>query len=139
MTRARRAERGETLVEILVTIAVVGITLTGIFGGIALAVRSSGDQQGRATAETVVRDEAEALLSPTIVYVPCATTSGYRSSYTPPSGWTASVTAVQYWDGKTPAGWLATCPSPDNGLQRITVTATRGTVTESVDVLKRMS
>ena len=42
---ARRDQRGETLVEILVTIAVVGITLTGILGGIALAVSSSGQRQ----------------------------------------------------------------------------------------------
>ncbi|HZR15534.1 MAG TPA: type II secretion system protein [Acidimicrobiia bacterium] len=139
MARGHRGERGETLVEILVTIAVVGITLTGILGGIALAVRSSGEQQGRATAETVLRDEAEAVLSRTVTYVPCATTSSYRPSYTPPSGWQASITAVQYWDGKTPAGWLGTCPSPDNGLQRLTLSATDGHVTETVDVLKRVS
>jgi type II secretory pathway pseudopilin PulG len=136
---ARRDQRGETLVEILVTIAVVGITLTGILGGIALAVSSSGQQQGRAIAETVLRDEAEALVSPSVAYVPCASTSSYHPSYTPPTGWTASITTVRYWNAKTPAGWLATCPSPDAGLQRLTLTATNGQVTETVDVLKRAS
>lgn len=136
---ARTDQRGETLVEILVTIAVVGITLTGILGGIALAVSSSGDQQGRATAETVLRDEAEALANASVAYVPCATTSSYQPSYTPPAGWSASITTVRYWDAKTPAGWLASCPAPDAGLQRLTLTATDGRVTETVDVLKRRS
>ena len=136
---ARTDQRGETLVEILVTIAVVGITLTGILGGIALAVSSSGDQQGRATAETVLRDEAEALANASVAYVPCATTSSYQPSYTPPTGWSASVTTVRYWDGKTPAGWVASCPAPDAGLQRLTLAATDGKVTETVDVVKRES
>jgi type II secretory pathway pseudopilin PulG len=136
---ARKDQRGETLVEILVTIAVVGITLTGILGGIALAVSSSGQQQGRGTAETVLRDEAEALASPSVAYVPCATPSSYHPPYAPPAGWTASISTVRYWNGQTPAGWLTTCPSPDAGLQRLTLTATDGNVTETVDVLERRS
>jgi prepilin-type N-terminal cleavage/methylation domain-containing protein len=140
------SDGGFSLAEILVTIAIVGITFTAILGGIMTSITASALQRKEATADAVVRSAAELVKdSKQNAYVNCAVLSSYPlSALTVPSGFAVNVTNVEYWTG-TVAGapyspaFQTTCPSADNGMQRITIVATSsdGQVAEKVQVIKR--
>ena len=59
--RGRRGERGETLIEILATIIIMGSAIIAIVAGIAVAVNSSDEHKKYVTVDTVLRDYAEAV------------------------------------------------------------------------------
>ncbi len=134
MTRSARAlwlshraradgERGETLVELLVTITIMGILFIAVVAGVATSISMSDFHRQAGASEGVIRAYAERVLDPTDVpYVDCATTASYANpiGFTLPTGWTASITALTYWQGNNPPTFTATC-SPDKGLQQITL------------------
>ena len=121
----RRLERGETLLELLVTVTIMGTAFVGILAGIGTTFMATDSHRQEATAEGVLRNYAERIQDPTDVpYVDCATASSYTSPTgfsLPASDWSASVVSVLSWQGDTPATFGATCPSPDEGLQRLTL------------------
>jgi prepilin-type N-terminal cleavage/methylation domain-containing protein len=128
---------GFTLVELLVTVVILGIAFTVFVGGMGTSILASDYHRRQASTETVLRDFAETLKSRNTTYVTCATT--YSAPSTPP-GYTASVTAVAYWNGTNAyVNPLSTCPAVDNGLQRISLRATSsaGRDAETVDIVKR--
>ena len=144
------SDSGFSLVEILVTIALVGVTFSAILGGLFTSISASAQQRKHATADTVARSAAEwvkdSLKNPYAANAACDGSSGYSlSGLAIPSGFTASITQVEYWTGATPiAGQAYTpafqCSGADHGLQRITivVASTDGQATETVQILKRV-
>jgi prepilin-type N-terminal cleavage/methylation domain-containing protein len=144
---------GFSLAEVLVTVVIVGITFTAILGGLMTSIRVSDFQRTEATADAVARSAAEwvkdSIRNP---YVNCGAIGAYSLAGLPtPSGYSATITNVEYWDGAAPAstGTYSLSPGPpdhiqascaaDKGLQRITIVATSsdGQATESVQILKR--
>jgi Tfp pilus assembly protein PilV len=126
-TRTRRGDqRGETLLELLVTVTIMGTAFVGILAGIGTTFMATDSHRQAATAEGVVRSYAERIADPSDVpYVACATTASYGipSGFSlPDAGWSASVTKVLAWQGNSPPTFLASCPSPDRGLQQLTLT-----------------
>jgi type II secretory pathway pseudopilin PulG len=123
-----RGSRGETLLELLVTVSIVGTAFMGILAGIGTTFNATDSQRKGATAESVLRSYAERIGDPTDVpYVNCATTATYGSPTgfaLPAAGWSASVTTVNQWQGDTPPTFTPSCPSPDKGLQQLTLTVT---------------
>jgi prepilin-type N-terminal cleavage/methylation domain-containing protein len=142
-----RTEAGFSLAEIVITIAIVGITFTAILGGMITAITVSSQHRKQATADTLVRSAAEWVKDPARnAYVNCAGANTYSlSGVTVPSGYSVAISSVQYWNGTSPSGatyqptFQSGCPSPDPGLQRITISATapNGAATETVQILKR--
>lgn len=123
--RARRGEAGETLVEVLVAIAILGLAAVAILAGLQLSVKSSDIHRKEATGGSYVRSLAEAVqnyvsASPTN-YKSCASANYYTSkaALTLPTGYVPSETAAQVWTGST---W-ASCGS-DKGVQRVMLTVT---------------
>lgn len=138
-------DAGLSLVEILITIVIVGIAFAAILGGMVTSITVSDVHRKQATADTVVRSGAEAVKDLTVAYVSCAGPSAYESALpAAPSGYTIHVTKVEYWDGDgtstDPVKFLGACPSSDAGLQRITLVAGSGDgrATETVQILKRV-
>lgn len=130
--------------EILVTIVIMGVAFTAILGGMVTSITVSAAHRDQATADTIARNAAESVKDPKLAYSPCATTDSYASAM--PAG--STITKVEYWDGAAPAPtasyavtFSTSCPPPsktlDQGLQRITITASSRTATETVQVLKR--
>ncbi|MFD4739292.1 prepilin-type N-terminal cleavage/methylation domain-containing protein [Streptomyces virginiae] len=112
--RRPRGEEGETLVEVLVAVVLIGVAFVAVLGGFGTAIISSVTQQKVTGADSVVRSAAEKIIS--APYVSCA--DGYATP-TPPAGYTVTV-EVEYWDGVGAFG--RPCPTADTGVQKITLT-----------------
>lgn len=148
MTRRRpqRGDAGESLVELLVSISVIGIAVTALLGAIGTAVDSSRQHQDTARGQAILRSWAETLSRPQdsgsgYTYTSCATPAAFppaSGSVTVPAGWSAAVTSVQWWNGTT---W-STASCDDGGLQKLRLTVTSpatvwpGTA-QSLDVVVR--
>lgn len=135
-------ESGFSLVEILLTIAIVGIAFAAILGGLATSITVSDLHRKQATADALARSAAEAVKDHAVGYVPCAGPNAYRDALPPaPSGYAVSISSVAYWDGTSsdPMTFSGACPSPDAGAQRITIVAASadGRATETVELIKR--
>ena len=93
-----RGERGETLLELLMTVSIMGIAFIGILAGIGTTFMAGDSHRQNATAETVLRSYAERIKDPVDVpYVKCATTASYPTPIgfsLPAGGWSTSVTSV---------------------------------------------
>jgi type II secretory pathway pseudopilin PulG len=131
-------ERGESLLELVVAIGLMGVAIVAVMSGLTTTVLMSDVQRKEATAGTTVRAYAEALQKYVADghYVACA--SSYAvPGFVPPDGFTARVVSgsVRYWTG---ALWLPLC-LPDRGLQRlrVSVASTDGRAAESLDVVLR--
>jgi hypothetical protein len=142
---SRTDERGDTLIELLVAIMIMGVAVVTIVGAIANAVMLSGTHRRMTTTGDDVRTfaeyiEASVAASPS-GYVPCAGTSAYGGGYTPPGSdggtYTASVTAVSFWDGPN-GNFLANCVK-DSGVQRLLlrVSTSDGSVSENLAIIIR--
>jgi type II secretory pathway pseudopilin PulG len=117
-----RGERGETLLELVIAVMIMGVAMVAIVGGLAVSIRMSDIHRKQATAGTAARDYAEALETSVAKggYVDaCHSTTPYTTVYTVPSGYSSAV-AVQYWTG---SAWTSSCTT-DIGLQQVTVTVT---------------
>jgi Tfp pilus assembly protein PilV len=144
--RRQRDQRGETLLELLITVSIMGTAFIGVLAGIGTTFMATDSHRQEATAESVLRSYAERLEDPTDVpYVDCASPATYASPTgfsLPTAGWTASVTTVLTWQGNTPPTFTPTC-APDKGLQQLTlrVTSPAGShqATASVVIVKRKS
>lgn len=114
----RTDERGESLLELLIAVVIMGIAVVAIVGGLSAATLVSDQHRKEATAGSYARDYAEAVKS--MSYTDCATSAAYPApaGLGLPAGYAASVAAVKYWNGTT---WAATCTTPDVGLQQVTV------------------
>jgi Tfp pilus assembly protein PilV len=108
---AGRGEKGVSLVEALVTIAILGTVIVAFLGVISTGAIATRQSDEETVAQGLVRTQLENTKS--AAYVPGATTYPLVSS---PSGYTVSV---------------AVSATPDNNvnLQKITVTVTRGALT----------
>jgi type II secretory pathway pseudopilin PulG len=118
-------ERGETLLELLIAVVILGVVVVAVVGGFATGTITSDVHRKQATAGAYAKDYAEAIetavTTATVPYTSCANTSTYASpaGFAAPSGYGRSVVNVRYWSGST---WQATCsPSTDVGLQQLTV------------------
>lgn len=151
MTRAERrpakAEAGLTMIELLVTVAIIGIAFVVIVGGLSTAILGSDLQRRQASADTVLRDLADAIRDDDVApYQDCASTYSIPPG-TIPIGFTAAVPTVEaYWvaDASTPPDaakdhFATSCSVPDAGIQLLRISVTpdvRGT-TQSVQIVKR--
>ena len=131
-------ERGESLLELVIAIALMGVAVVALMAGVATTITISDTQRKQATAALAVRDYAEALQEYVADghYTNCATTYAVPG-FTPPAGFTARVVpgSVQYWTGLL---WLPLC-LPDKGLQRlrVSVVSQDGRVEERLDLVLR--
>jgi prepilin-type N-terminal cleavage/methylation domain-containing protein len=150
-------ERGETLVEILVTVAIMGICFVAILLGVTTAYTATDTHRQESTAEGVLRSYAERIKDQNLTYIDCTSNPSPGPAYLaaaeaasggllPVSGFTPSVTNVTYWDGQqtgsgaqNPA--FGACGVGDNGVQRISiqVVSPHGPhgATESMTIVKR--
>jgi Tfp pilus assembly protein PilV len=143
------SERGAALIEILVAMAILGISAAALLGGVVTVARTSSSHSQQAKAESVLTSAAEALRDPAVARVTCATAGepSYLAAVqgtTMPGGWVGAsavtITSVLYWDG---TGFGTPCRDTTTlgnllRLQLVTiqVTSPDGRNVESVAVVK---
>lgn len=128
-------DSGFTLAEVLVSVAIMGISFVAIIGGLGTAILTSDIDRRQATAQNSLRSFAEVVQAET--YDPCPGVPNYGSSYAAPSNFTKTV-SVEYWVKLTNT-YVSICPLNDAGLQRVTLTLTSADdrVREPVVIFKR--
>ncbi|GIV00032.1 MAG: hypothetical protein KatS3mg014_1647 [Actinomycetota bacterium] len=80
----RSPDDGFSLVEILLTIAIVGIAFAAILGGMVTSIVVSDLHRKQAVADALVRSAAEAVKDHAVAYVDCAGANAYEGAL--PSG-----------------------------------------------------
>jgi type II secretory pathway pseudopilin PulG len=159
------SEAGETLVEVMVAMVVLGISVVAIMGALFVTSRAGYFNEKTGRADLVLRDFAETLKGRGVTsigsttydatYLPCETlgTTGTYPAYSPPDpneDYRASITKIEFLDGYTGSSpvWKAQstgCPSGgDQGLERLTLQVqspsadrTNNTATEKTTIVKR--
>jgi type II secretory pathway pseudopilin PulG len=126
-------EAGESLAELLVTIAILGIAVVTIVASMAAAIALSTRHRQQASAATALVHAAESIKDNTAnPYVACPATYTAAAG---PSGYAVTATPVQYWDG---SAFVSSCPGTDLKIQKVTVTVVApGGYKTNVDVVKR--
>jgi Tfp pilus assembly protein PilE len=145
---ARRAgsERGETLIELIVSAALLGILGIGMMTALTNTIIVSRADRSFAGTETVLRSFATTLeRRPYKTCTPGSTANPYSASdlaFTAPSGYTTSVTSVKFLtDNNTDNAvgkFSATCPaSGDKGVQEFMIRAVHDNIEQDAKVLLR--
>jgi type II secretory pathway pseudopilin PulG len=115
-----RHDSGETLIELLMAIAIIGIALTAVMGAMSTGIRMSDVHRKQAVAGTLVAGYAESVkqaVKTSGYQVSCAPT--YASTYAVPTGYIKAMISVSFW---TTSGFQTTCNTTgDVGLQRLTL------------------
>ena len=157
---ACRSQRGETLVESLIAIAVLSLVAIAAFQGLSVATKTTADHRDQAVAETLLRSAAEHIQGSDQRFLskggcpddPIDPDDGVyslpplpadlvgRFSYEPilVEAWTGTV-PTEKEDGplKVEAQQFAECPGGDSGLQRVTIEVNTPKGTEELVLLKR--
>lgn len=117
----RTGERGESLIELIMTIAILGIAGVSVVAGMLLGVKASDLGRKQATGSSYARSFAEAIQNSVDTNGGYASCGSALSTYGAvpvtdlPTGYTATVIEVNSWTG---SAWGA-CDA--NGIQRIKV------------------
>lgn len=143
------------MIELLVTIVVMGIAFAVIVGGLGISILGSDVNRRQASAETVLRNFAEHVktrgaCAPADAcddqgyLADCiAAKSSYQSAFTAGPGFTATVVSVSPANSTDATAFMgcSAAPAADSGLQlvvlSVTMTSDNRPVTETVDVVKR--
>lgn len=126
-------DRGETLLEVVVAIMILGICVLAVGSSIALSSKMSGVHRTQAELSKVLHNYAEQLGS--VAYSPCSTTTPASYSLSPQPGFAPPTITVSYWTGSA----FGSCPGTDLGLQKVTIavaSADNG-VSDSLSVVLR--
>ena len=149
----RRSEAGDTLVEVLMALVVVGIAATAILLAFATSISGSGTHRNAATLDTMLRTAAAEVTSAiqqqsSSEFANCSgantvnTTPGsipLPNNPLPAPQYTATITAVQYWNPSTysftaPQAPATSCPvgASATGPQQLTVTVSYNGASQSI-------
>ncbi|MEM1335128.1 MAG: prepilin-type N-terminal cleavage/methylation domain-containing protein [Actinomycetota bacterium] len=100
---ARRRDAGFTLSEVLVAVALLGVSVVTIIGGVRAVVTASATSDEQAKVEAVLVSASDRLRA--AEYIPCPDLDGDYGALTAAAastvGWNADrvdVVRIQYWD-----------------------------------------
>jgi type II secretory pathway pseudopilin PulG len=110
-----RADRGETLLELVVALAIMSAAVVALVGGLGTSILMSDIHRKQATAGVLVRNYAEAVTATVDAGGYPTGCTPLATAYTAPSGFSATVVSVRYW---TASGWTSSC-STDTGLRQL--------------------
>ena len=93
-----RGQRGETLIELIVAVAIMGTSIVVLVAALAAAVANATRQKTDAKGQSVLNTYAERATR--VPFIPCATPDDYTDRLPAPEGdYKPSVARVASWDG----------------------------------------
>jgi len=144
--RHRRPARddGSSLVELLVSIVLLGVVATGLFGALVASVRGAATHQELSTMNAALNSSAELVSGPATPYVSCSSTApspmeAYQAALAglgAGAPLTAAVQSVDTWDGTR---FVTACPAVGSRtlqLVHLRVTSAKG-LTRDLEITKR--
>lgn len=126
--RLHREDGGETLIELIVALSILGIAAVAILAGVMTSIRASTLHRNEASGGAYVRSFAEAIqnhIDTSGGYAPCGSAvATYQGVAVPslPAGYARTVSDVQSWTGSS---WGA-CSATGVQRVRLTITTTGG-------------
>ena len=137
--RPSRSERGDTLIEVIVSVVILGIVTAGLLAGMTTTIASSTISRNQANAEAVLTSVAEALRDPTSYPYQCPGNYALGTIPNLPTGWSTSqvtITSEGQWDDASQQ-FLPACAVPAQ-MQKlnITVRSPDGALTWSREIVK---
>ncbi len=84
-----RADLGESLVEIVITVVIIGITVTALLSGLGSAAAAGNAHKVGVQADTAMRNYAEAVKS---AVRRCREGQSWTPDFSPPAGFRVSMT-----------------------------------------------
>ena len=144
----RASERGDSLVELLLAMVVIGLAALSILLAFATSISGTGVHRNLATFDTVLRT-ASAEVAADIQQQPASSFANCSGAYqintslpgsiTVPASYSASITSVAYWNATSgaftsPQAPAHSCPSgaQSNSQQQVTITVTKGSASSSI-------
>jgi prepilin-type N-terminal cleavage/methylation domain-containing protein len=137
-----RGDAGFTLVEVLLAVAILGISVVTVIGGMMTLITVTHQDRGKADGQIAIRRYADFVMDQP--YVACPASAAYGNGYTD-NGWIPTAPDVTYWrpTGSGRTGTFGACPTTDTGIQRVTLTVASiddpGTTLTLVVVKRRAS
>ena len=134
-------DRGESLIELLVAVLIMGTAVVAVVGGLGTAIMMTDIHRKQAAVAAHLNDlrrqhrkRQSPLHRPRSTSI-APTTASYPD-YTPGAPYNADVTQVRYWNG---SAFAATCAGERHGVQRVTlrVWSTDGRVDQTMDLIIR--
>lgn len=117
-----RGQAGESLLEIIITIMIMGLAIPAVVGAVMAAVGSSSQDRRQVQAQQLLTSWSETIAKNNndASYGACPATSYYATgAFAPgavPSGFAVSVASIDYWDATTAT--FGGCPA-DQGVRRL--------------------
>ena len=144
VTRRAPRDSGLSLVEVLVSVVLIGLAVISVLGALGGSLIASAQHRKHATTDTLLRSAAELITGPATTYVTCANAATYASALpADPTGTiTVTIQSVEYWTGTAGGAFDTSCSNssdPDLNAQRITLLATSsdGRLSETMQFVKR--
>jgi type II secretory pathway pseudopilin PulG len=110
--RRGAGDAGETLLEILLAMIILGGAISALLAGLSTGVLGSVAHRNEASANSLLRSYAEAVKQ--------SAKEGYRPC--PVSTYPIDVNAYVRPNGWDPPTNVVTCGGTDNGVQKVTIT-----------------
>ena len=137
----RSQDRGESLIELLVAVMIMGTAVVAVVGGLGTAIMMSDIHRKQAAIAAHLKIFAanidDAVAATPTRYVDCGDRFAYPD-YAPGAPYDADITQVLYWNG---SAFVASCGGADSGVQRLTLrvwsVAGHGHADETVDLVIR--
>jgi type II secretory pathway pseudopilin PulG len=148
--RTRRSvhDRGESLIELLVAVIIMGTAVVAIVGGLGSAIMMTDVNRKQAAVAAYLKIFAanleSAIAATPTQYIDCATeppgpTPGSYPGYAPGAPYDAEIVPpVLYWNAPT-SSFVTSCAGGDTGVQRVRlrVWSTDGRADQTVDLIIR--
>lgn len=138
--RAARSEEGETLIEVVISVMLLGIAVTMIILSVSTSADLSIGHRTLTQTDVALKRAAEAVKAQT--YVASATPTYSLAGLTWPSGITVTVTKVVCLSGTSgsrdaAAATAGLCTATGTDLQLVTIQAKGSDTDETTTVVKR--
>ena len=165
-TQRSRGQGGQSLIELLVAIVLIGIIFVAIVSAIFTVLRSTATNKRIQAIDTALVSYGEIVRDRTLVPYSACTATGASGSATvaaayetaaaqpgatstagvagatdrwrKPDGMIVTVTGVDAWNLSTAKFATTGCAVPDGGAQRVSYTITLQNVTRSGQTVKRV-